>query len=215
MRAYAPRSLRWRLPQLWHRLFWLPFWRAENMVGLQQSALTAAALGSALPWMLAPQGIVRGVLGLATCTLLVLVTDRGDKAVREQCTLLQPALAGWPFDARALFRLARGFALAPAALVLLAVLAGGARHDLWVHTAGRVWLVLACAALVIDLEHVRPTPPTPDLAAFGREHCKPSAERRPSADRRPPADAGAPGSDHASRCGRCATTSRRASCPHR
>ena len=146
MRAYAPRRARARLPQLWHRLFWLPFWRAENMVGLQQSALLAAALGSALPWMMAPQGIVRGVLGLATCTMLILVTDRGDKAVREQCALLQPALANWPFDARALFRLARAFALAPAALVLLTVLAAGARHDLWSHTAGRVWLVLACAA---------------------------------------------------------------------
>jgi hypothetical protein len=147
--AYLPRRLRPRLLQLWHRLFWLPYWRAENMVGLQQSALLVAALASALPWMQSPAGIARGLLALATCTLMVLLTDRGDKAVREQSALLRPILAGLPLQARALFAAARAFSVMPALLVLLAVVAGGARHGLWAHTAGRVWLVLACAAPLV------------------------------------------------------------------
>ncbi|UUZ46561.1 hypothetical protein LP420_21725 [Massilia sp. B-10] len=49
--AYVARPLRPRLAQLWLRLFWLPFWRAENVVGWQQSALLAAALVAAGAWM--------------------------------------------------------------------------------------------------------------------------------------------------------------------
>ena len=135
-----------RLLLLWHRLFWLPFWRDEKMVGLQQSVLLAAALASATCWMQAPSPLMRALLALASAALMVLLTDRGDKAVREQVALLRPILAAWPLQPRALFAAARLFSAAPALLVVLLLLALGAGHGLWDHTAGRLYLALAGAA---------------------------------------------------------------------
>jgi hypothetical protein len=134
---------------LWHRLFWLPFWRAENVVGWQQSVMLAAALASAAAWMQAPPGVGRALLALATSALMVLLTDRGDKAVREQSALLRPVMAAWPLLPRGVFAFARTFSVAPALLVLLLVFAGGATHGLWAHTAGRVYLALGCAAQLL------------------------------------------------------------------
>ncbi len=144
--SYRARTGRARLLMLWHRLFWLPFWRADNAAGRQQCLLLAAAVGSAIPWMQAPPGIARGLLALVTSALMVLLTDRGDKAVREQTARLRPIVAAWPVFPRALFGWARLFAAAPALLVLLVVFAGGAPHGLWMHTAGQVFLALGCAA---------------------------------------------------------------------
>jgi len=149
LRPYAARPLRPLVAHLWLRLFWLPFWRAENVVGWQQSALLAAALVSAGAWMQMPAGVARGALALVTALLMVVLTDRGDKAVREQWTLLAPALAAWPLRSAPVFALARALAVLPALLVVLAVAAGGARHGLWQATAGRIWLALACAAPVL------------------------------------------------------------------
>lgn len=121
--GYAPRVLRPLLPALWHRLFWLPFWRAENRVGVQQCLLLASALGCTAAWLLGPglrlplPGAAMG--GLASA-MLVLLTDRGDKAVREQAALLRPVLAPWPLDVAPLLLCARLFALLPAAAVLAA-----------------------------------------------------------------------------------------------
>ena len=145
--CYTPRTSAPRLLSLLHRLFWLPCWRAESAVGRQQSLLLAAAIGSAIPWMQAPPGIVRGLLALVTCTLMVLLTDRGDKAVREQSALLRPVVASWPLpSSRALFGWARVLSAVPALLVMLVVFAGGLPHALWQHTAGQVFLLLGCAA---------------------------------------------------------------------
>ena len=138
-----------RLAMLWQRLFWLPCWRADNMVGWRQSLMLAAAAGAALPWMQAPPGIARGVLALATCALMVLLTDRGDKAVREQLARLAPVMAAWPFDVRRLACAARAFALLPALLVLALVFAGGLAHGHWQRPAGRAWLLLACLAQLL------------------------------------------------------------------
>ena len=143
---YTPRPSRVRLLMLWHRLFWLPFWRADNAVGRQQSLLLAAALGSAIPWMQAPPGSARGLLALATCALMVLLTDRGDKAVREQTARLHPVLAAWPLFPRSLIVCARLLAAVPALLILTVVYAGGLSHDLWANRAGQVFLVLGSAA---------------------------------------------------------------------
>ncbi|KQV89879.1 hypothetical protein ASD15_24580 [Massilia sp. Root351] len=121
--GYAPRPLRPLLPALWHRLFWLPFWRAENRVGVQQCLLLASALGCTAAWLLGPglglplPGAAMG--GLASA-MLILLTDRGDKAVREQAARLRPILAPWPLDAAALLLCARLFTLLPAAAVLAA-----------------------------------------------------------------------------------------------
>jgi hypothetical protein len=116
------------------------------VVGLQQSVLLAAALASALAWMQAPPGFGRGLLAFASAILMVLLTDRGDKAVREQTARLRPVMASWPLSGRGVFAFARMFSVAPALLVLLLVLGGGAAHGLWAHTAGRIYLALGCAA---------------------------------------------------------------------
>ncbi|RSZ58202.1 hypothetical protein HF313_00435 [Massilia atriviolacea] len=155
---YAARQWRWRVPMLWHRLFWLPFWRNENMVGRQQSLMLAAAVGSALPWMQAPPGIARALLALATSALMVLLTDRGDKAVREQIGALRPLIAAWPLQARALELAARAFALLPALLVLAIVFAGGLPHGVWTRPAGRVYLLLGCVAQLLLVAIPRFTP---------------------------------------------------------
>jgi hypothetical protein len=144
--ACLPRRSGARLPMLWHRLFWLPYWRAENVVGWQQSVLLAAALAAAAAWMQAPPGLARGLLALATGALMVLLTDRGDKAVREQIALLRPVVARWPLTPRPLFAAARILSAAPALLVLLLVFGGGAAHGLWAQRAGRVYLALGAAA---------------------------------------------------------------------
>lgn len=144
VRAYAVGKAGPRLPVLWHRLFWLPFWRLENVVGWQQSVLLAAALASAFAWMQVEAGFTRGMLAFATAILMVLLTDRGDKAVREQSALLQPVVAAWPMSTRGVFVFARMFSVAPALLVLLLVFAGGATHGLWGYTAGRIYLAAAC-----------------------------------------------------------------------
>ena len=144
---YLPRALHSRTFLLWHRLFWLPFWRADNVVGVQQTALLLAGLGCALTWMLAPPMVVpRAVLGLGFSALLVLLADRGDKAVREQIGVLHPVMAAWPLDARGLLRWARAFSVAAPLLLVALLLVLGSTEGAWDRTAGRVYLAVACAA---------------------------------------------------------------------
>jgi hypothetical protein len=128
---------------LWLRLFWLPFWRAENVVGWQQSALLAACAASALAWVT----VRHGALALSTSVLLVLLTDRGDKAVREQAARLQPVMAGWPAPLRRLSLLARAFSLLPALAVMAALLA--AAPGMASSTAGRAYLGLGLSAQLL------------------------------------------------------------------
>ena len=128
---------------LWLRLFWLPFWRAENVVGWQQSALLAACAASALAWVL----LRHGALALSTSVLLVLLTDRGDKAVREQADLLRPVMASWPAPQRQLALLARAFSLLPALSVLALMLA--AAPAMAAAAAGRAYFALALLAQLL------------------------------------------------------------------
>lgn len=119
MTAYVPRLPRWRTAFLWRQLFWLPFWRNENVVGLQQSILLAGAGASMLAWLLRAPLVPAPLLGLLASASLVIVTDRGDKAVREQIGLLSPSLNAWPLASAALTRLACAASLLPAFAVLL------------------------------------------------------------------------------------------------
>lgn len=116
--AYAARPLRPRYLELWWRLFWLPFWRAESKVGIQQCVLLLAALAGILLWARHALPLPRAALGLFASTALVLLVDRGDKAVREQAGALAPSLAMWPLAEKPLLLAARAFTLLPAALVL-------------------------------------------------------------------------------------------------
>ena len=120
MTAYVPHRPRWRTVFLWHQLFWLPFWRNDNVIGIQQSVLLATAGASMLAWLLRPPLVPAPLLGLLASASLIIVTDRGDKAVREQIGLLQPSLNAWPLASTALTRLACAASLLPPVAVLLA-----------------------------------------------------------------------------------------------
>lgn len=120
MTTYVPQRPRWRSVFLWRQLFWLPFWRNENVTGLQQSLLLATAGASMLAWLLRTPLVPAPLLGLLASASLVIVTDRGDKAVREQIAVLCPALNAWPLASAGLTRLACAASLLPPFAVLLA-----------------------------------------------------------------------------------------------
>lgn len=119
MTAYVARQPRWPTLFLWRRLFWLPFWRNDNMIGLQQSVLLATAGASMLAWLLRTPLVPAPLLGLLASASLIIVTDRGDKAVREQVAVLRPVLNAWPLASAPLLRLACAASLLPAFAVLL------------------------------------------------------------------------------------------------
>ena len=145
--GYAARPLRPRYLALWHRLFWLPFWRAENAVGIQQCALLLAALAAAVTWATHTLPLPRAALGLFTSLALVLLVDRGDKAAREQAAAMALPLAMWPLARRPLLLAARTFTLLPALLVHAVALE--TRH------AGLVRAVLPHFDQSIDREQVQ------------------------------------------------------------
>ena len=91
MTAYMSQPRRWRNVFLWRQLFWLPFWRNDNVIGIQQSVLLATAGASMLAWLLRAPLVPAPLLGLLASASLIIVTDRGDKAVREQIAVLRPA----------------------------------------------------------------------------------------------------------------------------
>lgn len=119
MTSYVYRRPRWSTLFLWRQLFWLPFWRNENVIGIQQSVLLAGALASMLAWLLRVPLVPAPLLGLLASASLVIVTDRGDKAVREQIAVLRPSLDAWPVASTAVLRLACAASLLPAFAVLL------------------------------------------------------------------------------------------------
>lgn len=120
MTTYVPQRPRWRTGFLWRQLFWLPFWRNDNVIGLQQSVLLATAGASMLAWLLRAPLVPAPLLGLLASASLVILTDRGDKAVREQIAVLRPTLNAWPMASTALTRLACAASLLPPLAVLLA-----------------------------------------------------------------------------------------------
>jgi hypothetical protein len=157
--AYRARALRPRHAALWHRLFWLPFWRADSQVGRQQCLLLLASLAAAAAWMTHALPLPRAALGLLTSLALVLLVDRGDKAVREQAEALAPMLAMWPLPPGPLLLAARAFTLLPAALVLcaLAGLLGGSGAAGFRPGLAAAWF--ATAALALSATVALPAPP--------------------------------------------------------
>lgn len=118
MTVHVHRPPRWSTLFLWRQLFWLPFWRNDNLIGIQQSVLLASALASMLAWLLRVPLVPAPLLGLLASASLIIVTDRGDKAVREQIAVLRPSLDAWPLASTALLRLACAASLLPAFAVL-------------------------------------------------------------------------------------------------
>ncbi|MFM2086216.1 MAG: hypothetical protein RLZZ237_1085 [Pseudomonadota bacterium] len=148
--VYVPHTPRWRTVFLWRRLFWLPFWRNENVTGMQQSLLLAGTVASMLAWLLRVPVVPGPLLGLLASASLIILTDRGDKAVREQIAMLRPSLDAWPIAGKPLTLLACTFSLLPGLAVLLA--AGLVLH--WADIAAfqrrvpLVYLIVASAALL-------------------------------------------------------------------
>lgn len=145
----SPRVRRAAAPAChWRQLFWLPFWRAESVVGLQQTLLLAGALLSIGVWMYRPPVVPPALWGACAALMTMLMTDRGDKAVAEQIALLRPVAANWPIDAQRLYRLATLFTLLPASGVLawFAALTLGRAADGYSHTVALVWLGFAAVA---------------------------------------------------------------------
>lgn len=162
--SYAP-DARWTRGMLaplhhWHRLFWLPFWRGDDVVGIQQTLLLVGAALSAGIWMWHPPLVPPAVWGASAALLLMLLTDRGDKAVAEQIARLRPVAVAWPIDAQRLFRAAMALSLLPGlcvmgwfALLTLARVAGG-----YSHTVAIVWLCVAAVAqiAIVSLRKLSP-----------------------------------------------------------
>ena len=130
--AAPPRA---RAPALayWRQLFWLPCWRGESVVGIQQTGLFLGALLSMALWLWRPPLVAwmpPAAWGAGTAMLLILLTDRGDKAVAEQIARLRPVVAHWPLSMERLFTIAIVAALLPGAVVMACfaalVLAAGA-----------------------------------------------------------------------------------------
>lgn len=140
-----------RLPAwfYWRQLFWAPCWRGESVVGIQQTCLLIGALLSMGLWLWRPPFVAwlpAAVWGAGTAMLLVLLTDRGDKAVAEQIARLRPALANWPLSMERLFTSAIVLSLLPGAVVMLGFAARTLAADADIsHTVALVWL--ACAGV--------------------------------------------------------------------
>ncbi|MET0321540.1 MAG: hypothetical protein ABW069_12540 [Duganella sp.] len=148
-RARGANPLAWLY--FWRQLFWLPCWRGDSMVGLQQTCLLVGALLGVAAWLLQPPLLAvapPAVWGMSTALMLVLLTDRGDKAVAEQIARLRPAVAGWPLSMDTLFRSAIVLALAPGLLVVACFAALVAGRTGPSHTVAGVWLGVAVLAQV-------------------------------------------------------------------
>jgi hypothetical protein len=141
------------LPYYWKQLFWLPFWRAENVIGIQQTLLLLGALASIAVWLWHPPLVPPALWGACAALMTMLLTDRGDKAVAEQITVLRPVAAQWPLQVERLYRLAILFTLLPGATVLawFAALTLGRPADGYSHTVAMVWLCFAAIAQIAVL----------------------------------------------------------------
>jgi len=157
--SYAPSApTRMLLPYYWRQLFWHPFWRAENVVGIQQTLLLAGSLLSVAVWLWRPPLVPPALWGACAALSLMLLTDRGDKAVAEQIALLRPVAAGWPLRPERLFRCAMLFSLLPGLCVMacFALLTLSGAITGYSHTVAIVWLCFAGLAqlAVVSLRKV-------------------------------------------------------------
>nr|WP_315216200.1 hypothetical protein [uncultured Duganella sp.] len=149
--SYVPGEQRIPKPLYqWHRLFWLPFWRADDVVGIQQTLLLLGAMLGVSVWMWHPPLVPPALWGACTALTLMLLTDRGDKAVAEQIARLRPVAAAWPIDAERLFRAAMVLTLLPGLCVLawFAALALGRAAAGYSTTVAIVWLCFAAIAQI-------------------------------------------------------------------
>jgi len=149
--SYVPGAPRMFTPLYqWRQLFWLPFWRADDVIGIQQTLLLLCAALGVTVWMWHPPLVPPALWAACSALALMLLTDRGDKAVAEQIARLRPAAAGWPIDAERLFRAAIVLSLLPGLCVLawFAALTLGRAAAGYSTTVAIVWLCFAAIAQI-------------------------------------------------------------------
>lgn len=115
---YRPQRPRNRLLQQWYQLFWLPFWRLENGIGVQQCLLFGASLVLFGLWLQPAPVFVRFLFALGSSSMVLILTDQGSKAVQEQMLRVLPHLRALPVALWPLAWLARIVCVLPAFLVL-------------------------------------------------------------------------------------------------
>ena len=138
---YAIRPLRPRLLHIWHRLFWLPFWRLENGIGVKQCVLFGLSCLMFALWLYPLSPLPRGILGWFASSAILILTDQGYKAVQEQMQSMTPHLRALPLRFAHLQWFTSAASLLPAALILCAVSAWLWLHGAQVHGGVARWYV--------------------------------------------------------------------------
>jgi len=118
-RIYHQQLLQPRMLQQWYRLFFLPFWRLENGIGLQQTFLLIGATILFGTWCFASTPFVRFLCCIGATSFALILTDQGVKAVQEQWQQLLPVLRALPFKLLPLRVLNSLLCLLPACVVLV------------------------------------------------------------------------------------------------
>ena len=116
----AFQGARWQAGLLatWYRLLFLPFWRLENGIGIQQCWLFCGSMALCWLWLQATGEFARFLLCIGASSAILILTDRGDKAVQEQLALLRPHLLTLPMRRWPLTVLGKSLSALPALLVL-------------------------------------------------------------------------------------------------
>jgi hypothetical protein len=148
---YAARPARQRWFVIWLRVLWLPCWRAGSGIGVQQTALFVLGLCCMAAWMWPATPTPHAIGAAASSILLVLLTDRGHKAVNEQLLALRPLASAWPLAPARLAWYARCWSLLPglALLSAWAALACSCRSMLGAYAAPWYFAMAAASQLAI------------------------------------------------------------------
>jgi|GEM_PF-4845300 len=110
-------SFKQRLFFQWYCLFWVSSWKSLNKTGLKQLYFLTAAISVAILWVNYPERYP--VLAIVFSSLLILVTDYGNKAMAAQIKKLLPAACFLPIKLQEIKLLAKFFVLLPVLITLV------------------------------------------------------------------------------------------------
>jgi len=130
-----------RLLQQWYHLFFLPFWRLENGIGIQQVILFILSVTLFSMWCIVSTPIVRAFFCVSAISFTLILTDQGVKALQEHWRAIQPVLRALPFKLYQLRVLNSFFCLLPVGISLawLGVLLFAQANN--VHVGVAFWFV--------------------------------------------------------------------------
>lgn len=156
MLPYLQQSQRPGLLHQWYKLFWLPFWRLENGIGIKQCLLFISAAAMFWLWLQPSPPFVRFLFCISASSLALIVTDQGSKAVQEQMQRLRPHLRALPFALLPLELLSKLMCIIPAnvVLALFAVLLSGKGNSF--HAGVAHWYIgaqLIAQVSIVSLSH--------------------------------------------------------------